>query len=62
MIRLLRHTVISVAVGLLLAGLLSAVLMATIARSWRSPAVVALAAAATIAGVMVARGIRPPEP
>jgi hypothetical protein len=62
MTRLLRHTVTSVAVGLLLAGLLSAVLMATIPRSWRGPAVVAIAVAATIAGVMVARGIRPPEP
>lgn len=62
MTRLLRHTVASVAVGLLLAGLLSAALMAIIPRSWRSPAVVAMTVAATTAGVMVARGLRPPEP
>jgi len=62
MFRLFRHTVTSVAVGLLLAGLLSAVLIATIPRAWRRPAVVGMAVAVTMAGVVVARGIRPSEP
>jgi hypothetical protein len=61
MIRLLRHTVTSVVVGLLLAGLLAAVLMATLPPDWRSPRVVAVAAGATLVGVMFARGVRPPE-
>jgi hypothetical protein len=61
MARLLRHTVTSVVAGVLLAGLLSAVLMATIPGDWRSPFVVLLATAATVAGVMGARGVRPPE-
>jgi hypothetical protein len=62
MTRLLRHTVMSVVAGVLLAGLLSAVLMATMPPGWRSPSVVLLASAATVAGVMWARGVRPPAP
>ena len=59
---LLRHTAVSVAVGMLLAGLLAAILMATLPVKWRSPTAVGVAAAATVAVVMGARGIRPPAP
>jgi uncharacterized membrane protein (DUF441 family) len=62
MIRLLRRTVTSVALGVVLAGFVSAVLLATIPATWRGPHVVASAIIATVAAVVFVRGLRPPEP
>jgi len=62
MIRLLRHTVTSVAMGVVLAGFVSAILMGTIPATWRGPHVVVAAMVATVAAVALVRGLRPPEP
>ena len=61
MIRLLRHTVTSVAVSVLLAGVVSAILMGTLPATWRGPYVVGAAIIATVAAVARVRGLRPPE-
>ena len=62
MFKLLWHILSSVLVGLLAAGLLSAILMATVPAGWRGRGMVAAIAVVAVAGVMFARGIRPPEP
>lgn len=60
MTRWMWHTLGSVGLGVLAAGLLSAIVTATLPDAWRGPGVVAAVAAATVAGVVLARGIRPP--
>ena len=62
MFTLLRHIVFSVLIGVLAAGGFSAILMATIPAGWRGPGMVAAIAVVSVAGVVFARGIRPPEP
>jgi hypothetical protein len=62
MIRLLRHTVASVAIGVVLAGFVSAILMGTLPATWRGPHVVVAAIIVTVGAVALARGLRPPEP
>jgi multidrug efflux pump subunit AcrB len=60
MTQLLRHTVVSVALGVLAAGLLSALLMAILPASWRGPGVVLVVLVASVTGVVWGRGLRRP--
>jgi len=62
MIKLLRHTVTSVVVSVVLAGFVSAILMGTIPAAWRGPHVVVAAIIVTFGAVARVRGLRPPEP
>ena len=60
MTRWIRHTLGSAGLGLLAAGPLSALVTVALPAAWRGPGVVATVLAATVAGVVLARGIRPP--
>jgi hypothetical protein len=59
---LLRHTVISVALGVLAAGLLSALLTAILPASWRGPGIVTVVLVASVAGIVWGRGFQRPAP
>jgi hypothetical protein len=61
MSELLRHTLTSLALGLLVAGPLAALAIATLPNAWRSPSVVAVIAAASVGAVAWMRGVRPRE-
>jgi hypothetical protein len=60
MTQLLGHTVVSVALGILAAGLLSALLMAVLPAAWHGPGVVSVVLVASVAGVVWGRGLRGP--
>jgi hypothetical protein len=58
---LLRHTLTSLALGLLVAGPVAALATATLPVAWRGPNVVAAIAAASVGAVVWIRGVRPRE-
>ncbi|MCX6551334.1 MAG: hypothetical protein NTY02_10090 [Acidobacteria bacterium] len=61
MVHAIRHTLVTILVGLLLAGPSAAAVLALLPAEWRVPAVPLLAAAGTILLVGAVRGLRPPQ-
>jgi len=54
------HALGSIGLGVLAAGPLAAIVTVAIPDAWRGPGVIAAVVAATVGGVVLARGIGPP--
>ena len=58
---LIRHTLVTLAVGVLVAGPLAALVVALLPVAWRAPAVPWAVAAGVLAVVAGIRGVYPPD-